>query len=223
MEDNKKQELVAAFDFCGTIANFQTFDPFLCYLLSKTNKIGFLDRSCFRRFINIINKICSIFVPDCALYKRILIQKTKGEREEVFYRLGEEYYKMMIKPNLIGKTMSLIEDLKRGNYTLLIASAGSKYYIHYFAEEFGVDNIITAEIEIKNGCSTGRLVDDCMGVRKAEALMKKYQACELPFSVVVSDSVSDLPFFALGKRKIVISKGHHQEWIKDGMEEIIWE
>ena len=31
-------EKIAIFDFCGTLVNYQTFDPFLCFVLKKHKK-----------------------------------------------------------------------------------------------------------------------------------------------------------------------------------------
>jgi HAD superfamily hydrolase (TIGR01490 family) len=222
MNHDIKKEKLAVFDFCGTIANFQTFDPYLLFVLGKAKRRRpVIEKRIVRSIIEYIDRVIHIFDNDFYLHKYLLVWMTRGISEEELVEFGKQYYDECIKPNLISETISLIKQFQKEGYYMIIASAGSKYYIKHFADDYGFDKCITAEIGMINGQSTGRLITDCMGERKAFLLRNYAKELEEMIEIIVSDSISDLPIFRMGKRKIVISKEKHQYWVDNSMEEIL--
>lgn len=222
MNNDIKKQRLAVFDFCGTIANFQTFDPYLLFVLDKVKRRKpVIEKRIIRSAIACIDKVIHIFDKDFYLYKCLLVWMTRGISEEALAQFGKQYYDEYIKSNLISETISLIKQFQNEGYHMIIASAGSKYYIKYFAEDYGFIQYITAEIGMMNGQSTGRLITDCMGERKASLLRNYVREVEETIEIIVSDSSSDLPIYRMGQRKIVISKDKHQYWVDSSMEEIL--
>lgn len=218
---------IAVFDFCETISTFQTFDPFLLFVLEQEypDRYAVLRNRILIRLINGIGYIVRRFKPTMYIYKYVLVYATRGIPEYKLWEYGQMFYKYKIKKNLIPKTIELIKSFEHEGYENIIVSGGSKYYIRFFSDEYGINAIKTAEIKMKNGISTGFLINDCLGDNKVECL-KQFECesrDEVSFEYAISDSVSDIPLFFLCRKQIVISKREHQEWIKEGMEEIIWD
>ena len=213
-------EKIAIFDFCGTLVNYQTFDPFLCFVLKKHKKGNWVLSKWVKNGLVFLNQFTLRFMQDVYFYKLLLVRETRGITEEQLYQDGKEYYEKYVRKNIIKESVALLQKYKEDGYSTWIVSAGSKYYIEDFATEYGVDLCITAEMEMKDGVSTGRLSSDCMGERNVEVLAESgYNQWE----VAVTDSLSDLPLLQRSKKKVVISQGRHQEWVRKDMEEIIWE
>lgn len=217
---------IAIFDFCETIADFQTMDPFLNEVIKiKHPYLSKVISSIFiKKVANICTRIFRYFGYKGYLYKRLLVFYTKGVKENEFYLVGKSYYEKIIKNHFIKESMELFNHLKSLNYKIFIVSGGSRYYIKWFADEYGVDQIFSAEIEMKNEKSTGKLLVECMGEDKV-TIINRYMCNEKissPIDICISDSISDMPLLQLGEKKIIISHMQHQKWVEKDMEEIIW-
>lgn len=213
-------------DFCGTVANFQTFDPFIEYVLFNERVLlyRFICNSCIRKICYLLTKIQKIFGKDNYLYKRLLVKSLKGIHIQNMQENAKKYYKERVKDNFIESTMELIEKLRKAGYRIILLSGGSKFYIKYFTRDYGIEDIITTELEVKNGRLTGKIERDCIGAEKVE-MLKAYigkNKLNVSFEIGISDSSSDVPMLNLCKRKIVLSKERHQNWVGVEMEEIIW-
>lgn len=215
-------------DFCGTVVDFQTLNPFLLYVLRKKKPIRFKLFNC-----PFVEKVCNYFTfrsrkfgYGSYLFKEMLIKQTKGISEEEMYNAGKEYFEKMVRPRYIGVVIELLKRCRQQGYTIIVVSGGSKYYIRYFCEEFGIKDCITAEIKVSNGIIKGKLLDDCLGEHKVlrldDYLGRQKQKRDF-YDVSVTDSISDLPLLKKSKKRIVISHKCRQEWVDKTMEEIIWE
>ena len=218
---------LAVIDFCGTIANFQTLDPYLEYVLKNERKVSYilLTNRVIKVVLSLFNRVIWKLGYHHYLKKALMVASLKGISEETLYEYGKKYYEERVKSNLISETIGLIEKLKSEGYMTLIVSGGSKYYIEYFADDFGIDDVISAEIEISDGKCTGRLLRECLGKEKVE-MLKEYIAqkgINVSEKLCITDSESDIPILNECNKKIIISNNAHQKWIDDSMEEIIWE
>lgn len=219
-------EKLALFDFCGTIANYQTLGPYLEYVLRRESpyKYRILCNSISKSFFRIVERIINHAGVHCFLYKILLIHQMKGISSSLLDQYGTEYYQQIVKNNLICETTGLIRSLRENGYEIVIVSGGSGFYIKDFAVEYGIKHIITAEFGFADEKCTGRLSSECMfeeKKRRIEAFIcqqDKPCSCE----IACSDSFSDMPMLELCRRKIVISHGKHQQWVTKDMEEIIW-
>lgn len=218
---------LAVIDFCGTIANFQTLDPYLEYVLKNERKVSYilLTNRVIKVVLSLFNRVIRKFGYHHYFRKALMVASLKGISEKALYEYGKKYYEERIKTNLILETMELIGKLKAEGYMTLIESGGSKYYIKYFADNFEIDDVISAEIEILKGKCTGRLLRECLGKEKVE-MLKEYIAekgINVSEKLCITDSESDIPILNGCNKKIIISKNVHQEWVDESMEEIIWQ
>lgn len=218
---------LAVIDFCGTIANFQTLDPYLEFVLKSERKASYilLSNKAIKAVLSLTNRVIRKLGYHHYIKKALMAASLKGISEEALYEYGKKYYEERIKTNLIPETMELIGKLKAEGYMTLIVSGGSKYYIKYFADNFGIDDVISAEIETSDGKCTGRLLRECLGKEKVE-MLKEYivkKGINVSEKLCITDGESDIPILSECNKKIIISNNAHQKWVDESMEEIIWQ
>lgn len=213
---------IVVIDFCGTIVDFQSFNPFMEFCLTRKKKKCFLIRHLKIR--NVVQRInVRFFKRD--FYKQYLIRKMKGFLQSDIQTMAKDYYDEVIKERIIKQTISRIEEYQENGAKTLILSAGGSDYIKLFAKEHGIDCVIANEFKFDNGKCVGRLKRlDCIGNQKVTYLKEALDdITDNPIVLAaISDSDSDLPILDLAKEKIVISYKTHQLWVKNDMEEIIY-
>ena len=217
---------IALLDFCETIADFQTFDPFLQYVIAqeRPRRSRVLCSTAARECCALATRVMRALGWKHYLYKLLLVRQLKGLSREKLEACGRQYYEQRVKDHLIAPTVELIAELKRLGYRLMIVSGGSELYIRWFAQEYGVDDVLSAQLEYADGICTGRLLCECMGGEKPEMLRAYIQVHDIEgeLAVCASDSRSDMPLLELCQRKIILSHGRHQPWVTEDMEEIVW-
>lgn len=213
---------IALFDFCETLADFQTFDPFIEYLLKKEHVGGFLLKN---RFFKVFSYLLSKLRPGFYLYKRWLISSTKGLKRGTMRSRGEEYYNEIVKPRLIRDVLNELQKCKDDGMKIAIISAGCDLYINAFANDYGVDYVVTNSFAFENDTCLGLLANkDCCQSHKLTMWdeFKKKNKVEGAEVVGYSDSSSDIPMLSICDEKVVISHKRHQLWATGNYREIIW-
>ena len=81
-------EKIAIFDFCGTLVNYQTFDPFLCFVLKKHKKGNWVLSKWVKNGLVFLNQFTLRFMQDVYFYKLLLVRETRGITEEQLYQDG---------------------------------------------------------------------------------------------------------------------------------------
>lgn len=217
---------IALIDFCETVVDYQTFDPFIEYVMQHERKIQYriICTSVVKVLCRLLTGLCGKVGHPVYFYKSLIVAQMRGLSHEKMKLLASSYYTECIQPHLIPQTMELLRELKDQGFELVIVSGGCDLYITYFAKTFGIYHIMAAELEFSDGKCTGRLKTDCMGKEKTVRVQKwmTEEGLSGKCGVGVSDSVSDLPMLSMCERKIVISKHEHQCWVSPEMEEIIW-
>ncbi len=215
---------VALFDFCETIANFQTADAYVRYVQSHSAPTN----TGIRLLYNILNQSRVLGVirrlkPKGSIDKRFILKQMKGRTYEEMDRLAEDYYNNMIKPNMIEPVVSELKKLQSEGYAIYVISAGYDIYLKYFIKDFKVDGLLSTKIEFKDGVCTGRFDgQDCMFDYKIDYINSKIKGDHSQW-LAFSDSVTDLPMLELVGHPVVISRGKSQKGAeKEGFEQIIW-
>ena len=218
---------IAIIDFCGTVVNFQTFDPFMEYVLYKEKPL--LYKLICNKFVKcVLGKFgwilgkCSFRKP---LYKLLIVSAAKGISEELLLFYGQEYYGLRIKNSFIPETLKIIERLKLQNYMTIILSGGSEYYINFFANEYNIDAVISTRLKMLHHKCTGRIARDCLGIEKVKMLEEYLTVNDIKVKeeLCITDSITDMPLLSICSKNIIISHLKHQKWVTEDMEEIIWE
>lgn len=217
---------IALFDFCETLANFQTADPYVDFVRAKVGTSRMKRWEIVKFLFNqsrLLQFLLIKFSRNPSVGKSIKLYQLKGLREELLEELGFQYYREVIKPNLISETCEELLRLKREGFKIYIVSGGYNLYLKWFVEDFGIDDFLSTKIAFKDGVCCGRFEGkDCMREQKVKVL-DIYFRQKPYYSVSYSDSESDLPFLRWSTTCYVVSKKHSQDWAKRmGMKEIIW-
>ena len=216
---------IALFDFCETLANFQTADPFIDYVRNyhPSKRMLFFNKlKLYHDRLRLFGAFEHIFFSKKSISKRIKLYQLKGFQKEELISLAEQYYKNVVKPNLINEMISELLRLK-SEYKIYLVSGGYDLYLKYFVEDFGLDGYFSSKIGFNDGICTGRMEgDDCMYENKVKILENSFNkaGCEI---IAYSDSKTDMPLLAWADEGVVVSRNHGQKWAKDNnLKEIIW-
>ncbi len=215
---------VALFDFCETIANFQTADAYVRYVQSHSAPTN----TGIKLLYNILNQLRVLgvvrrLIPKGSVDKRFILKQMKGRKYEEMDRLAEDYYNNRIKPNMIEPVVSELKRLQSEGYSIYVISAGYDIYLKYFVQDFKIDGLLSTKIEFKDGKCTGRFDgQDCMFEYKIDYINSEIKGDHAQW-LAFSDSVTDLPMLELVGHPVVISKGKPQKWAeRKGFKQIIW-
>lgn len=223
MQDNVK---VALFDFCETLANFQTADEFVRYVREQTKDKTMLRKERIRLFLRKykVETLATLFLWHLSFNKRLVLWQLKGYSEHQIENYAEEYYNKVVRPNLINETIEELKKLQSDGYEICIVSAGYEIYLKHFCREFNIPlrNLIAVKIKFVagrcKGCFEGgdRLWD------KTEKLDERYDR-DLVESIAYSDSKTDLPLLKWAKVGVVVCRKDKKSWAKEyNFKEILW-
>lgn len=215
---------VALFDFCETIANFQTADAYVRYVQSHSKPTNLYVR--YAHAIMARLRIMSIWrrlQPKGSIDKRLMLLQLRGRTYNEMDSLAKEYYENQIKPNMISPVLSELDRLKAEGYACYVVSAGFDIYLKYFCEEFGIDGLLCTKIEFQKNICTGRFDgQDCMFEYKIDYINSTIKGDKNKW-YAFSDSITDLPMLELVGNPVVVSRGQSQEWAENRKyKQIIW-
>lgn len=220
------KEKLALFDFCETLANFQTADAFIKYVREHTNSSSMNLKENIRILLVRIKLITILerLFRHSSINKRLVLWQLKGFSSKELELHAESYYKNVIKTNLINEVVEELLRLKKSNWSILIVSAGYDIYLKYFCLDFGIplDNLIAVKIKFEEGI--------CMGVfdggdrlwDKTEKLDQRYQKSNVK-SIAYSDSISDVPLLQWANEGVVVRRVDKNRWDSEfKYREILW-
>lgn len=217
---------VALFDFCETIANFQTADEYVWHVINSLNdkKLNyrlFVYKLCLKsHIIGVLERLR----PNAAVNKRLILRLIKGVDENLLDELAHSYYEEKIKPNLIKDVIKFLQEKKKENFDIYIVSAGYDIYIKYFIEDFNIPakNLIVNRIHFSRGLCTGTYSKPDLLFSKVEVLESIFEKKKNYF-VAISDSKTDIPMLKWADEGVVVSRDKAQKWaIDNNFKEIIW-
>ena len=168
MENNSK-EVIAAFDFDGTITTKDTLFHFIKYSFGWPKFIiGLL-----------------MFVPTFISY--LLKKITNSEAKEVLFAIFfknmtiEKFdelcnsYQQNISQILNKQAIEKINWHKSQNHQLIIVSASIENWIAPWALSYGFERVISTKIEVKNNKLTGRFfTKNCNNIEKVNRLLADF-------------------------------------------------
>lgn len=221
------EEKIAIFDFCETLANFQTADPYVDYvrLHFRSKRMRFLETE---RSLAIKSKIFAVIGiitrHKYPIYKLSKLYQLRGLSQVELEKYAERYYQDIIKPNLIPSMVEILRQKQQEGYKTFIVSGGYDIYLKFFAAEYNVDQVLSTRIGFRKNIATGIFHGiDCINENKVLLLDQILNRSEL-YSEAYSDSITDLPLLKWANEGYVISHKNSQKWAKENnFQEIIWE
>jgi len=196
---------IVLFDFCDTLVNFQTANPFVDMVKKECKRGVVFD------YVNSIRIIHKFFDRHWMIRKKLNLYQLKGVSKDQIGALAKKYYETMILPNSFTHMKELVKKYKAEGYVVYIVSGGYKEYIDYYVADLGIDGVIANEFRYINrfgkSLFSGLLCrKDCMGIEKVNRLNQMFDKNSIEHSVSYSDSLSDLPLFKWTDNPILVSK-----------------
>lgn len=226
----QEKERYAFFDFCETLADFQTADAFVDYVREQTDncRMRRLEKMlCVLERFKVLKLLRVLSFEKVYFRKRLKLYQLKGFFESDLVKLANSYYNGKIRPHLIKKVVEELQQKQREGYAVGLVSGGYSIYLAFFVKEFGLDFCYACNMGFNKGYCTGKMVGmECMRGNKVKILEKDLMTNKLikRGSVAYSDSISDLPLLRWVDTGVVVSKKCHQEWVdKYNLKELIWE
>jgi|GEM_PF-1218814 len=132
--------------------------------------------------------------------KSYFLLLVKGITKEELEKLSKLFIEKKIIPKIKPDAVKNIEEYRKKNYLIIIASASYNFYIKYLAEYLKSDYCFATKIIIKDNKVTTRLNGkNCKGKEKINRILELLPKTLIDRidSVGYSDELSDLPFLDL--------------------------
>jgi putative phosphoserine phosphatase/1-acylglycerol-3-phosphate O-acyltransferase len=131
----------------------------------------------------------------------------RGTSESEYREFGEQLFNDHIARLVYPESRALIQAHQRQGHTVAIVSSATPYQVEAAAKDLDIEHVYTSELEVKDDCFTGELVEPmCWGEGKvlaAKDLAKKVKA-DLADAYFYSDSDDDLELLeTVGKPQVL--------------------
>ena len=218
---DKKSDKLALFDFCGTLVDFQSGNPYIFYVLNKINSPLLNIKDCLRK---LKLKFCRLYDKEY-LDKNDILKLLKGLNYKDLDKYALEYYINEVRPRIYENVLNKLLELKKCGYKIYLVSAGYEIYLKYFVQEFGLDGLLATKIKFDSNNKCLGIFDgkDCIGNQKV-VYIKDILKNEIENASEVlgfTDSPSDLAMLKLCNKKYVVAS-KMETWMLDNNCEIIY-
>lgn len=207
-----EKPILAIFDFCGTLINFQTADPFIKGLSKKHSSPQRRVMEAARKFLfktGIINGKQN---------KQLLLQQAAGIHTDSARKHSRRYLYEKLLPNENSKIVERMKEHIKQKDCVVIASAGYETYIRLYANHYNIEKVAATNLEKKQDWLTGKILGkDCIGEEKTRRLAEivDLSSFDLQNSYAYTDHMSDIPLLELVGNKVVVDYGQDTYWCKE--------
>ena len=126
---------------------------------------------------------------------------------ETLQRWHAQFMAEVIRPLMLPKAQTLVDEHRDKGDTLLIITATNRFVTTPIAAAYGIDNLLTTEPEIIDGRYTGKVAGTpCFQEGKVERLQDWLQNTQysLDDSYFYSDSRNDLPLLEMVSHPVTV-------------------
>lgn len=215
---------IVIFDFCGTLITFQTADRYVMFCVERLHDSKVVRwRHFIIRMMDKLRvfKIYNLIHPGNNWRKRMVLWQMKGVSYELCDKLAKKYFEEELLPNVVQPVVKKLKGHLANGDRVFILSGGYDIYIKYFAEYFGVKEILSSKIAFCKGKCMGKMEGkDCMRENKLEYICPYLNGER---TICYTDSKSDLPLLKMVDEAIVVSHDASQQWAETcNYNQIIW-
>jgi phosphatidylglycerophosphatase C len=188
---------VAAFDFDGTLTRSDTLGPFLRRALGWPRYLWLLLR-CSPWLVAYVLRLMS----NHRAKARLLQLALAGWSTEQAERHAQHFVRDFLPDFWHAWGLAQLVQHQHAGHRCVIVSASPGLYLHAVGKSLGVDAVLCTEMEVANGCYTGRMVTpNCHGEEKVRRLKAWLAtAADTSTSPVIhayGDTRGDLPMLNL--------------------------
>ncbi len=206
---------IAVFDVCGTITKTNNTSDFIAFVLRR-NSLWRYGLFLLIRILSRLSRLSALRSPsgkDVWRDRQIALLRGYscariGEMARLYVdglftegRLNEKVLEALVREKVQGKTICLV-------------SAAIAPPIVEIAGRLEIETFHCSELEVDNGCYTGRLATDLLG-RKESVLEKIAPGTDWQNSSVYSDNAEDTRFMKSFGRRTLVWNGSRAEGILD--------
>ena len=200
-----EKDIVAYFDFDGTLTTKDTLVPFVLYATGWIKFILNLPRICIVVFLYLFK-----FIDNENAKERFLTIMLKGVSEDNLELEAKNFSLTKLDKYIKPEIYTKLEYHQEHKHNVILISANLAIYLRYWIKKHSLTDVIATEIEFINGVTTGRLATrNCYGEQK-NIRLKKYLAdknLNFVYSYGYGNSAGD---FELLK---AVDEGY---WVTDG-------
>jgi phosphatidylglycerophosphatase C len=193
---SSQRQIIAAFDFDGTITKRDSLFSFLLYCAGTWTALCKMSRLTPQVLAYLSNNIIS----RQQMKEHFLSSFFSGMPIDQLSKLGESFSRSIALQNLIRPTA--LQRLKwhiQQNHRCVLVSATLDIYLKPWGEQAGFDEIICSNLAVSSaGTVTGKLQGlNCWGPEKVDRLFKRYGPCENYLLYAYGDSLGDKELLAI--------------------------
>lgn len=202
--------VVAAFDFDGTLTQHDTLLPFLRRLLGLPTLLWVLF-VCSPWLVGYVLRFISNHRAKAVLLQAALTGRSVTEVARCAQAFVHDDLPLQWRP---WGLQQLLQHQQAGHRCVLVTASTSPY-MHLVGQSLGVDTVLCTEMEVANGCYTGRMTTaNCHGEEKARRL-KAWLGAEYPDGSpelhAYGDTKGDLPMLELASTAWYREKALHDK------------
>jgi phosphatidylglycerophosphatase C len=176
MEQRHKQ-IVAYFDFDGTLTYKDTLLPFLLFTVG----VGAFIRHSIQ-LIFILFQYLIKYIDNEEAKERTLTLLLSGKKEYLVEYQAKNFALTKLHKYIKPVIYSKIEWHREHGHKIIIVSANLAIYLRYWANLHKLDGVIATELDVNNGCITGKLATrNCYGKYKVERIGRYLTDNQLDF------------------------------------------
>ena len=191
-------EAAAYFDIDGTLVGINLIPPTIHYILHQASPLDGLRR--FGGMLLGTPALIAAEFQDRRLFNEELFSHFRGISEDRMIALSREVFEDIVKPNILPGAKELIDQCKRAGLRVVLITGSLEWTMEPLRRHLGADTLIANRLELKDGCSTGKLKRPVVaGPGKATLIVEDARANghDLLKCHAYSDSYSDVPMLSV--------------------------
>lgn len=180
------KNVVAVFDFDGTLRNGESGIDFIYYSLGFWRFGLFVINNFFRicAYLMKINDEKHLITMTHRLFKNKSVVRLQS--------LAEKFSSTVLSKKLNQTVLQRLYWHQQQNHYCVLLSRSFSLYLQPWAKRMKFDCVIATELEIDNGLFSGNLIDgSCNGEEKKRRLLNTLEFVDKPIFYMYGDSVGD--------------------------------
>ena len=133
---------------------------------------------------------------DIDAFLRFQLEEIKGKSQVEVRELCFEHYENYVKPKMYAEAQTMIDQQKANGDLVCLVTATNRYIAEPVADAFGIENVLTTELELIEGKFSGSHVDEyCCAAGKLvhmQRFLDKYRLT-MDQASYFGDSSNDVP------------------------------
>ncbi len=189
-------DVIAFFDFDGTITNKDSLPDFIKYVVGK------------KRYYIGIFLLCPMLVrymlkliPNYTAKEKLISHFFKEKNEIEFKKIANQYSIEQIDKIVRPKAIEQISWHKNNNHKIVVVSASMEDWLHAWCKQNDLD-LIGTKLDFDNGVFTGNFLSkNCYGIEKVNRIKEVYDLSKFTKVYAYGDSLGDKEMLSIASEQ----------------------